>query len=277
LPTPKWQTRASGFPLLSSPELVGSRGLLDFGGKADREMATFAYATRPGSVARFVGVAVPKGAKPSAYLIYFRHTAQDSDYPGGAGLLEMGIGDYFEGRLQVCRQVSASGRTVAVILPIAPRTSGEFETDAAFVSQCLKEIRADLFGGADAPLLLACNSDGILKMDRFIQNCRALIPRVRAIYDLDGSYVKAAKSITLIVDKVRVFRYEQTQLILMPGETLTAHLTRKMAMNPAHVPLPHPRWISYSFYPPAPPDGNWLHHYIPTCMLHHGLTVTNGI
>lgn len=279
LPTPKWQGRANpnDFPLLASPALVSQREQLDFGGKAGREMVTFAYEARAGSILKYVGVAAPKGTRPSAYLIYFRHSAKESDYPGGAKLLELGIGDYFDGRMQVCRQVSASGKNVAVILPIAPRTSGEFESDTVFVSQCLKEIQADLFGGADAPLLLASNSDGILKMNSFMQNCRSLMPRVRAIYDFDGSFVKAAKSISLVA-KAKVFRYEQTPLTLLPGETVSAHLMRKMAMNPGHVPLPHQRWTSYRHYPPTgAPDGNWLHHFMPTCMLHHGLAVTGGI
>src|SRR6185503_66003 len=76
LPTPKWETRARDFPLLADPTLLSHCALLDFGGTAKREMATFAYETRPGSSAKFIGVAVPKGARPTAYLIYFRHTAK---------------------------------------------------------------------------------------------------------------------------------------------------------------------------------------------------------
>jgi hypothetical protein len=278
LPTPKWETRNSTLPLLAQPVLVGTRLLLDFGGTASREMDTFAFEVRPGSPTRFIGVAVPKGVRPSAYLLYFRHTARENHYPGGARLLSLGIGDYFEGRLQVCRQVSASGKNVAVILPIAIGSSHGFEKDEKFVSQCLKEIQASLFGGADGPLLLASNSSGISNMDAFIKNCPGLMKNVRAIYDLDGSRVVAARSVTLAGLKPRVIRYEGgLQLNTLPGENGSMFLARMMAGNPARVPLPHQRWISYPLYPPKPPDGEWLHYFIPTCMLHHGLAVTPDI
>ncbi|MCB1805056.1 MAG: hypothetical protein KDK04_05490 [Candidatus Competibacteraceae bacterium] len=278
LSTPRWETRSGPLPLLASPAALAQRALLEWGGNSPREMATFAFETRPGSAAKFIGVAVPKNARPSAYLIYFRHTARANDYPGGAKLLSLGIGDYFEGRMQICRQVAASGKNVAVILPIALHSSGEFESNATFITQCLKEIQNNLFDGADGPLLLACNSDGIIKMNAFLKNCPGLLKKVLAIYDFDGSRVIAARSISLMGQKARVIRYDgEGALKPLLHEPVNIFLARTMTMNPARVPLAHERWISHPNYPQARPDEHWLHHYIPTCMLHHGLSMTPGI
>jgi hypothetical protein len=71
-----------------------------------------------------------------------------------------------------------------------------------------------------------------------------------------------------------------------------------MSQNPARVPLALSRWRSHDRFREVRPkddpklrhkrgdptneakdinDKNWLHHHIPTCMLHHGLVSTPGI
>ena len=46
---PDWRTRQSGLPLLFSPPAMDAVWEIDWGGQAKREMATFAFETRPGS------------------------------------------------------------------------------------------------------------------------------------------------------------------------------------------------------------------------------------
>jgi hypothetical protein len=71
-----------------------------------------------------------------------------------------------------------------------------------------------------------------------------------------------------------------------------------MNQNPARVPLALSRWRQHNRFGEVrpgdnprirhkkgdpnneahtPADFNWLHHYIPTCMLQHGLVSTSGI
>jgi len=281
--TPKWETRDTGIPLLADPKLVAAQELLKWGGRSLNDIDTFAFETRPGSSTKFIGVAARKGGRPNAYLIYFRHSARATDYPGGAGLLSLGIGDYFMGRLQICPQLAASTANVAVILPIAVGSSGEFESNAQFVAQCLKEIQAELFGGSDGPLLLAAYSDGIFRLNSFFKNCRSLMGKVLAVYDFDGSYRRGAESITLADTKARVFRYDGANAVpSLPHESVSLYLARTMAMNPARVPLmmrvqgkqSFDRWKEFAR---SINDTDDLHSYIPSCMLHHGLDMTPGV
>ncbi|HJQ60483.1 MAG TPA: hypothetical protein VJ890_26495 [Vineibacter sp.] len=278
LPTPTWQGRQTGFPLLADPKGFAQREVLDWGGKGDKDVKTYAFETKPGSVTKFIGVAA-WSTRPDAYLIFFRHTALSTDYPGGKDLLEMGIGDYFFGRMQICQQLAASKANVAVILPIAVGSSGEFENNANFVTQCLKEIQASLFGGADGPLLLASYSDGIFRLDSFIKSCRGPLSKVKAIFDFDGSYHVRAGSILLAAPpNTRVFRYDGAHALTKPSnETTELFLARTMAMNPARVPLPRGRrWEKYQAKFGMSHDG-WLHYYIPSCMLHHGLDMAHEL
>ena len=145
--TPAWRTRQTGLPLLFSPPAMDAVWEIDFGGKPKRDMSLFAFETRPGSKAQFIGVAVPKGIVPKAYLIVFRHSAQAKDFPDkDKDLLELGIGDYLIGRMQVSQQVAASSKDVAAVVPIAMGGSGEFETSETFVRECLQQIDVALFG-----------------------------------------------------------------------------------------------------------------------------------
>lgn len=298
--TPTWENHGDhDLPLLGAPSALHTRWLIDFGGVANRDMETFAFETRPQSIVKFIGVAVPKGSVPSAYLICFRHSAQQKDYPNGAGLLTKGVGDYLTGRMQFSQQISTSGKDIAVVVPVAIGGSGEFESDQKFISQCLQEIETELFNVSRPlpPLLLASNSDGLLKMARFIQNCPQLVVQVKAIYDFDGSRVIAAAGITLAGGKARVFRYDGSNA-LQPakGESELAFLSRTLMANPARIPLPYDRWEKHFRFLPnikqkladskTPVNEksmwrermhDWLHHFIPTCMLTHGLVNTPGL
>ncbi|AHG92238.1 hypothetical protein J421_4703 (plasmid) [Gemmatirosa kalamazoonensis] len=293
LPTPTWRHRGNvNLPLLASTSSVDGTGPLDFPGAGpDATMDTFAFEARPGAKVRYVGVAALKGKVPEAFLIYFRHSVKEKDFQGEHKLLETGVGDYFIGRMQVCRQVLRSGKNVAVILPIAVGGAGEFASSQAFVEQCLTEISRELFPSLTTPLplVLACNSDGIGELNKFVTSCPDLVKRVRAVYDFDGSFVLAQKGVTLAgIGSARVFRYNQGPQ--------PAGASPGMGASPRHVPLPYPRWSKhFNFVPawqtePANPKTTaarrsqivkeiqgYLHWFIPTCMLQHGLASTNGI
>jgi hypothetical protein len=278
--TPDWRTRQTGLPLLFSPPAMDSVWDIDFGGKPKREMSTFAFETRPGSKAQFIGVAVPKGIVPKAYLIVFRHTAKEKDFPD-KDLLELGIGDYLIGRMQVSQQISASNKDVAAVVPIAMGGSGEFESSETFVRECLEQIDVALFDVRRPipPLLVACNSDGIFKANNFLGSCPGLKKTIKAIYDFDGSFHVDAGGITLSVPGAHTFRYDGARA-LIPGPRADKSLFLVQVMNarPTRVPLPHDRWERHPFHTPASAkDKNWLHHHIPTCMLHHGLQRTRSI
>lgn len=280
-PTPVWQNHGDhDLPLLTLPEDLRTTWIMDFKGAANRAMTTYAFETKPGSTVKYIGVTAPSGSAPDAYLIYFRHSARGSDYPNGAGLLEKGVGDYLEGRMQVSRQISASGKNVAAVVPVAVGGSGEFESSEEFVTKCLQEIDRELTGTTRTlpPLLLASNSDGIQKMNTFLTSCKGLVGKVKAIYDFDGSKVIAARGISLAgVIKGRVFRYDGSgALTANQKESEASFLLRTLNSNPARIPLPFSRWVNHGWYH-GTGDPNYLHHFIPTCMLHHGLASTPGL
>lgn len=300
IPTPAWKTRDGNLPLLPAASNVKTQWAIAFSGVPSAEMVTYAFETKPKSTAKYVGVTVPKGGRPDAYLLYFRHSAQAKDYPGGAGLLEMGVGDYLEGRMQLSRQISASGKRVAAVVPIAIGGSGEFESSEAFVRQALADIDKELYGsgGALPPLLLACNSDGITKLNSFIDNCPGLARTAKAIYDFDGSHLRSGPAVHKAGAGTLVIRYDGPAAARPArGEAQTAFLARMMGAKPSRVPLPYDRWAGGAGVPPhgrykaasaEPADPkqkdpyrqerhNWLHHHIPTCMLTHALSVTPGL
>src|SRR5262249_52820773 len=104
IPTPKWQTRHEGLPTLAQPNEINRVWRMHFGTGSMQDVETFAFEVKPKAVVRFIGVAVPKSGRPTAWLIYFRHTAQPKDFNGN--LLEMGAGDYLMGRMQVVKQLA---------------------------------------------------------------------------------------------------------------------------------------------------------------------------
>lgn len=282
LDTPVWGDWGwKDLPLLANPPAVRSAWPLQFGGAAKRPMNTYAFATPPGSHVKYIGVASPADCPaPKAYLIYFRHTATPTDYPNEQTMVEKGLGDYLTGRMQIAPQISASGRDVAAVVPMAIGGLGEFESKESFISQCLVEIDSFLTNAERQlpPLLLACYSDGIGKMAEFFKNCPRLRDRVRAVYDFDGMLVSRFRGITLSSIKgAQVTRYVGTTLpARRPKETDEQYLNRNMAAYPSIVPLPRSRWKSYNVNAVLD-DMWWLHYFIPSCMLQHGLTMTTGL
>ena len=303
LPTPKWQTRHENLPTLANPQELQRTWQIRFTGGATRDMETYAFEASPKAVVRYIGVVVPKGVRPTAWLIYFRHTAQRKDFSGN--LLEMGAGDYLVGRMQVAKQIALSGTSVGAIIPVALGSAGEFAGNQPFVVQCLHEIEVSLYGSSTQPALLAAsNSDGIFQLQKFLHGCPALVSRLKGVYDFDGSYRVGTGAITLAVRGARTFRYEgahsPTPDQWLPHETEEAFLLRTMSQTPVRVPLALSRWREHNRFKEVRPlddpkvrhkkgdpnnevrkgnqqDANWLHHYIPTCMLHHGLVSTPGI
>ncbi len=300
LATPKWQTRHENLPTLASPVELSREWRMRFSGGTSREMQTFAFEATPKAVVRYIGVAAPKDARPTAWLIYFRHTAQAKDFSGN--LLEMGAGDYLMGRMQVVKQIALSGKNVGAIIPVAIGGSGEFAGNEAFVAQCLHEIETSIYGSSTkTSLLAASNSDGMFPLQKFLKGCPRLVARLKGIYDFDGSHRVGTGAITLAVSGARTFRYEG-RLSPTPkdfsNETDESFLFRRMSQNPARVPLALSRWREHGRFREVRPnhdpklrhkkgdmrneadgekDNNWLHHHIPTCMLHHGLVSTPGI
>jgi hypothetical protein len=303
LKEPKWKTRDAHMPMLSNPMDVAREWEIKFGGVTDRRMKHFAFETRPGSLIQFVGVTVPEH-RPKAWLIYFRHTAQRKHFEGD--LLELGAGDYLIGRFQVAAQIAASGRSVGAIIPVGHQAAGqgEFATNQGFATQAIAQIEANIYGSStpNIPLLAASYSDGIFSLGAFLSHCPALRGRLKAIYDFDGSYHLAAAGIGLAVTGVRTFRYDGAQsptasaVQKFPSDE--AFLRTVMLTNPARVPLALSRWRWHRQFKEIRPyddpkrrlkkgddsleaknkfDKDWLHHRIPTCMLHHGLISTGTI
>jgi len=275
-----WQQWSPPGPLLSNPQAIRQQWPITFQGAAQRPMVRVAYLTPEKTKVRAVGVAWPEGIVPSAYLIYFRHTAKPEDYPNIDVIIKKGIGDHFVGRSQLPAQISASGKDVAVILPMGVGGLWEFTHDEAFIATCLEEIDHDIcgFDRLLPPLLVACYSDGIGELDKFLTNCTDLASSVAAVYDMDGALVSRFRHVTFN-GMSNVFRYVGTNLPQrFPKEDDAPYLNRTMAGNPAFVPLPKSRWKAHpKFREDKGGDMWWLHHYIPSCMLQHGLASTFSI
>ncbi|MGD9884502.1 MAG: hypothetical protein AB7U95_30805 [Reyranella sp.] len=273
--------------------------LIDFRASVPTDMHTFAFEVRAGGVVPFIAGALPASGKPKAWILYFRHTAQKKDFTNN--LLEMGGGDYLIGRMQACHQITASGKSVGVIIPVGLGDIRGFAQDQALIAQCIREIENSLLGGvANLPLLGACNSDSIFLLDGFLKKCPLLRARIKAVYDFDGSHRIGSEGITLSVKGAQTFRYMgRTSPQNNRGpETDQQFLARTMGGNPSVVPLALSRWRLHRDFKivrptDAPPivrkkgetgleaqgtnDFNWLHHRIPCCMLHHGLMSTTTI
>ena len=299
LKTPAWTTRETGQPMLVDPARLKTDYLINFRASVATDMHTFAFEVRAGGAVPFIAGALPASGKPKAWILYFRHTAQKKDFTNN--LLEMGGGDYLLGRMQACAQITASGKSVGVIIPIGLGSIASFAQDQALIAQCIREIEASLLGGVvSLPLLGACNSDSIFLLDKFLQRCPLLRARIKAIYDFDGSHRIGSEGITLSVKGAQTFRYmgPRSPQNNRGPETDQQFLARTMGGNPAVVPLALSRWRLHRDFgivrpTDAPPkvrkkgelglealnenDFNWLHHRIPCCMLHHGLVSTTAI
>ncbi|MDX2269919.1 MAG: hypothetical protein NW208_17590 [Bryobacter sp.] len=189
-------------------------------------MKTVGFATPRGSHIKYLGLALPSDCTaPNAYILYFRHTANPSDYPNDESLLKLGIGDMLAGRMQFARQISASGKNVAVVTPMGLSHLGEFTQSPEYIENCLHSIEDYLgCGGQELPpLLLACYSDGIGELNKFLTNCGRLLPKVRAIYDFDGSLVLRFRNVNFSQARgAQIIRYNGT---VIPGCMLTHGLS----------------------------------------------------
>jgi hypothetical protein len=295
LRTPVWQTRETGQPMLVDPAQLKTDYEMRFHASAATDMHTFAFEIRAGGVVPFLAGALPASGKPKAWVLYFRHTAQKKDFTNN--LLEIGGGDYLLGRMQACQQITASKKSVGVIIPVGFGSILGFAQNQTLITQCIHEIEAALLGGvANLPLLGACNSDSIFLLDAFLKNCPLLRARIKAVYDFDGSFRLGSEGITLAVKGAQTFRYmgAKSPLNLTGRVTDQQFLTLTMGGHPTVVPLALSRWRQHRDFKivrpnddPSVPrkdfeardmnDFNWLHHRIPCCMLHHGLASTTAI
>jgi hypothetical protein len=271
----------SDLPLLIQPESLSWKWSIDFGSPPFRRMRSLGFSTPRGSHIKYVGFSIPEGCtRPDAYLIYFRHTAQIQDFSGESSLLTLGVGDHIEGRFQLPAQVAASGKNIGVVMPSGYFHMGEFTNSDSFIEKCLHSIEDYLDSGRTElpPLVLACYSDGIGELSKFMMNCPRMRQRVIAIYDLDGAMVLRFRHLGLAYKGVRTFRYVGTpHHARIHNEHESAYLQRTMNINPAYIPLPRSRWSSYPVRAQLSSNEYWLHFFIPTCMLTHGLAMTTAI
>lgn len=258
-----------------------------------RAMNTRAYECDKGLGIPHIGIAWPAGVtQPSAYLIYFHHSIgqEGADYAAAGVRFKKGIGDYLIGRMKGMDQIAYSGKNVCMVVP-EPTFAGQgaFENNEKLVTEALKEIDADLGAGETRdlpPLLVASYSDGLGRLNNFMNSCPNLRKAVRAVYDFDGLYVGRYAGITGMnwaKGGAKVFRYVgNSSPAMAPKENHLAYLTRCIGQAPSVVPLPKSRWVNHPHYGefktnPVWAGQWWMHFYIPSCMLLHGLTNTNGI
>jgi hypothetical protein len=261
---------------------------------APRAMSTRAYACDKALGTPHVGIGWPTGVtKPSAYLIYFHHSLgqQAADYATSEARFKKGIGDYLIGRMKGMEQVAWSGKDVCLVVP-EPTFAGQgiFESNEKLITEALKEIDADLTGGETRdlpPLLLASYSDGLGRLNNFMNSCPSLRKTVRGIYDFDGLYVGRFAGITMSNWSnagATVYRYvgNSSPGFAFRNENKLAYLMRCISQSPSVVPLPKARWVNHPHYLEFTTIAGWaaqwwMHFYIPSCMLFHGLSNTNGI
>lgn len=271
------------------PEIVWE---MTFGAPSPpRAMSTRAYVCDAAMRTPHVGIAWPAGVtKPSAYLIYFHHSIgqEGGDYATASVRFKKGIGDYLIGRMRGMDGIAASGTNVCMVVPEPTFGQPVFETDDKLTTEALKEIDADLCGETRdlPPILAASYSDGLGRMNNFKNNCTGLSKMVRGVYDFDGLYVTRYASITLTdwaKAGAKVFRYVgNSHPQMLPKETQLAYLSRCMNLSTRVIPLQKERWVNHPHYREFETDAGWaakwwMHFYIPSCMLAHGLANTDGI
>jgi hypothetical protein len=261
---------------------------------APRAMNTRAYKCDKALGTPHIGIGWPTGVtKPSAYLIYFHHSLgqQAADYASGEARFKKGIGDYLIGRMKGMEQIAWSGKDVCLVVP-EPTFAGQgiFDNNEKLITEALKEIDADLTGGETRdlpPLLVASYSDGLGRLNNFMNSCPSLRKTVRGIYDFDGLYVGRFAGITMSNWSnagATVYRYvgNSSPGFAFRNENKLAYLMRCISQSPSVVPLPKARWVNHPHYLEFTTNAVWaaqwwMHFYIPSCMLFHGLTNTNGI
>jgi hypothetical protein len=281
-------------PQLSNNKVPEITWELTFGAPGSpRAMSTRAYECDKALGTPHIGIGWPTGVtKPSAYLIYFHHSIgqEAKDYAPAGVRFKKGIGDYLIGRMKGLEQIAYSGKNVCLVVP-EPTFGGQgvFDSNEKLVTEALKEIDADLTSGETRdlpPLLVASYSDGLKRLNNFMDTCPNLRRMVRGIYDFDGLYVRRFADVTLsdwAKGGAKVFRYVgNSSPGFVSNETQLAYLTRCMNRSPKVIPLPKGRWVNHPHYPefttnPVWAAQWWMHFYIPSCMLFHGLTNTDSI
>jgi hypothetical protein len=272
------------------PEMVWE---LTFGSAdSPRAMSSRAYECDKALGTPHIGIGWPSGVtRPSAYLIYFHHSIsqEGGDYAPADVRFKKGIGDYLIGRMKGMDQISCSGKNVCLVVP-EPTLGGQnaFENNEPLATEVLKEIDADLSAGESRelpPLLLASYSDGLGRLNNFLNSCPNIRRLVRGVYDFDGLYVKRFASITLSnLGGAKVFRYvgNSSPGFLTKNEDKLVYLNRNINQTPKLIPLPKSRWVNHPHFPEFTTNAIWaaqwwMHFYIPSCMLRHGLANTDSI
>jgi hypothetical protein len=294
---PDWQDWGhKSIPLLSNDQVPETVWEMTFGDAslAQWPMTTWAYVCDKSLGTPHVGVGLPEDVtRPSAYLLYFHHSiGQEVASYGSADVrFKKGIGDYMIGRMRGLDQIARSGKDVCLVVP-EPTFAGQgvFDSNERLVTQALKEIHADVTGNDESddlpPLLVASYSDGLERMNNFLNNCPNLRQRVRGVYDFDGMLVTRLAGVSLSqATKVgaKVFRYVgNSSPGFQPKESKPAYLMRCVNRSPSLIPLPKERWVNHPLYykfkaDPGWANSWWMHFYIPSCMLHHGLANTDGV
>jgi len=291
---PKWEDWGyDNLPPLSTDKAPETIWELPFGHTGSpRKMNTRAYECDKAMGTPHVGIGWPDGVtKPSAYLLYFHHSiGQDgADYASGGARFAKGIGDYMIGRMKGMDSIAWSGKNVCLVVP-EPTGSGQgaFENNEKLVTEALKEIDADVTGETRdlPPLLVASYSDGLGRMNSFMNSCPNLSRTVQGMYDFDGLLVTRFAGITLsnwAKGGAKVFRYVgNSSPALAPKETRQAYLARCISQPSKIIPLPKSRWVNHPRYAEFTTNAVWaarwwMHFYIPSCMLFHGLANTDSI
>jgi hypothetical protein len=291
---PKWEDWGyDNLPPLSTDKAPETIWELPFGHTGSpRKMNTRAYECDKAMGTPHVGIGWPDGVtKPAAYLLYFHHSIgqEGADYASGGARFAKGIGDYMIGRMKGLDSIAWSGKNVCLVVP-EPTFSGQgaFENNEKLVTEALKEIDADVTGETRdlPPLLVASYSDGLGRMNSFMNSCPNLRRTVQGMYDFDGLLVTRFAGITLsnwAKGGTKVFRYVgNSSPAFAPKETRQAYLARCISQPSKIIPLPKSRWVNHPRYAEFTTNAGWaaqwwMHFYIPSCMLFHGLANTDSI
>jgi hypothetical protein len=280
-------------PLLNFDKVAEVVWELTFGGGELSPMISRAYACDKSLGTPHIGIGWSSSVtRPSAYLLYFHHSIgqEAAAYASSEVRFKKGIGDYLIGRMKGLDQISRSGKNVCLVIP-EPTFAGQgvFDSNEQLITQVLREIDADFTGGELRdlpPLLVASYSDGLERLNKFMTSCPKLRQQVRGVYDFDGMLVSRLSNISLSQwsqGGTKVFRYVgNSSPGFLPKESKMAYLNRCVNRSPKLIPLPKERWINHPHYSEFKANPNWanswwMHFYIPSCMLYHGLANTDGI
>lgn len=293
--TPNWQTFSAPKQKLTFPHQAGFFFRLQFPGASIRPVSTFAYECDPKLQTKHIGIAIPQNCTmPKAYLIWYHHDSLKGD------LLLKGIGDILLGRFDVVGQLAQTGKDVVIIVPEpkpGPHIAGVLSSDETLIQQAIQEIDQDITGISRPmpPLLLAGYSSSIRELVRFYEHCPNLRGKVKAVYDFDGILLTEFRGVNFhdwaTNYPTQVFRYTGVAGPAPTKKELSGvndigiteadmFVFRNASRVPSIIALPIQRFRNHVDSKLAIFNTNpaqWLHTFIPTCMLAHGLSVTSGI